>query len=134
MHPHIRPSNTHICLALVLYMCLCDLIRPTYSTQPSLSALTLSPSFHALSPPPALIMLIILSVWKQKGLIGYCFKYIDKPFCLRANDMQVCYSKVLMDDLLCLCQTRLTICFFIIPVSDKYQSTIVQLYNNQCQT
>ena len=22
---------------------------------------------------------------KQKGLTGYCFKYIDRPFCLRAN-------------------------------------------------
>ena len=22
------------------------------------------------------------SAWRQKGLTGYCFKYIDRPFCL----------------------------------------------------
>ena len=25
------------------------------------------------------------SVWRQKGLTGSCFKYIDRPFCLRTN-------------------------------------------------
>ena len=23
----------------------------------------------------------------QKGLAGYCFKYIDRPFCLRTNEL-----------------------------------------------
>ena len=26
------------------------------------------------------------SVWRQKGLTGYCFKYTDRPFCLQTND------------------------------------------------
>ena len=26
------------------------------------------------------------SAWRQKGLTGYCFKYIDRPFCLRTNE------------------------------------------------
>ena len=32
------------------------------------------------------LRLIVLnsSVWRQKGLTGYCFKYIDRPFCLQA--------------------------------------------------
>ena len=30
-----------------------------------------------------------LSVWRQKGLTGYCFKYIDRPFCLRADDLMI---------------------------------------------
>ena len=29
----------------------------------------------------------ISSAWRQEGLTGYCFKYIDRPFCFRANDM-----------------------------------------------
>ena len=27
------------------------------------------------------------SAWRQKGLTGYCFKYIDRPFCLRTGGM-----------------------------------------------
>ena len=30
--------------------------------------------------------MIILSVQRQKGLTGYCFKYIDRPFCLHTDD------------------------------------------------
>ena len=25
---------------------------------------------------------LISAAWRQKGLTGYCFKYIDRPFCL----------------------------------------------------
>ena len=25
--------------------------------------------------------------WTQKGLTGYCFKYIDRPFCLQADEL-----------------------------------------------
>ena len=28
----------------------------------------------------------ISSVRRQKGLTGYCFTYIDRPFCLRTDD------------------------------------------------
>ena len=31
---------------------------------------------------------IKLSVQRQKGLTGYCFKYTDRPFCLRTDEMQ----------------------------------------------
>ena len=27
------------------------------------------------------------SVRRQKDLTGYCFKYIDRPYCLRTDDM-----------------------------------------------
>ena len=27
----------------------------------------------------------ISSAWRQKGITGYCFKYIDRPFCLRTD-------------------------------------------------
>ena len=35
------------------------------------------------------------SAWRQKGLTGYCFKYIDRPFCLRTDDF------VVVDQLIC---------------------------------
>ena len=28
---------------------------------------------------------IYSSVWRQKGLTGYCLKYVDRPFCLQAD-------------------------------------------------
>ena len=28
-----------------------------------------------------------IKVWRQKDLTGYWFKYTDKPFCLRGDDM-----------------------------------------------
>ena len=27
------------------------------------------------------------SVWRQKGLTGYCFKYTDRPFCLQTDEL-----------------------------------------------
>ena len=30
------------------------------------------------------------SAWRQKDLTGYCFNYIDRPFCLRTDDMELC--------------------------------------------
>ena len=30
---------------------------------------------------------IMSSAWRQKGLTGYCFKYTDRPFCLRTNNV-----------------------------------------------
>ena len=32
--------------------------------------------------------ILISSAWRQKGLTGYCFKYIDRPFCLQSDDMK----------------------------------------------
>ena len=29
------------------------------------------------------------SAWRQKDLTGYCFKYIDRPFCLRTDELYV---------------------------------------------
>ena len=34
-----------------------------------------------------LISSITSSALRQKGLTGCCFKYIDRPFCLRTDDM-----------------------------------------------
>ena len=31
----------------------------------------------------------ISSPWRQKDLTGYCFNYIDKPFCLRTDDLNI---------------------------------------------
>ena len=30
--------------------------------------------------------LCMTSVWRQKGVTDYCFKYKDRPFCLQADD------------------------------------------------
>ena len=30
------------------------------------------------------------SAWRQKSLSGYCFKGIDRFFCLRTNEMPCC--------------------------------------------
>ena len=30
---------------------------------------------------------LMSSTWRQKGLTGYCFKYTDRPFCLRDDDV-----------------------------------------------
>ena len=27
------------------------------------------------------------SAWRQKGLTGDCFKYIDRPFCLQTDEL-----------------------------------------------
>ena len=35
----------------------------------------------------------ISSVWRRKGLTGYCFKYIDRPFCLWTDDFVHCLRK-----------------------------------------
>ena len=32
-------------------------------------------------------VLFISLVQRQKGLTGYCFKYIDRPFCLQTDDV-----------------------------------------------
>ena len=29
------------------------------------------------------------SAWRQKGLTGYCFKYIDRGFCLRTDELYI---------------------------------------------
>ena len=31
----------------------------------------------------------LLSAWRQKGITGYCVKCIDRPFCLRTDDMLI---------------------------------------------
>ena len=31
----------------------------------------------------------MLSAHRQKGLTGYCFKYIDRPFCLQTDDVTI---------------------------------------------
>ena len=36
---------------------------------------------------PVLCSNIISAARRQKGLTGYCFKYIDRPFCLRTGDL-----------------------------------------------
>ena len=35
------------------------------------------------------VLYLISFVRRQKGLTGYCFKYTDRPFCLRASDMLI---------------------------------------------
>ena len=38
-----------------------------------------------------------LLVWRQKGLTGYWFKYIDRPFCLQTNEiivLKLCVRKM----------------------------------------
>ena len=32
---------------------------------------------------------MLTSVWRQKGLTGYCFKYTDRPFCLRTDALEL---------------------------------------------
>ena len=34
-----------------------------------------------------MIQYVKSSPWRQKGLTGYGFKYIDRPFCLRTDEM-----------------------------------------------
>ena len=31
---------------------------------------------------------------RQKGLTGYCFKYIDRPFCLQSDEVHCCTFRV----------------------------------------
>ena len=31
------------------------------------------------------------SAGRQKGLTGYCFKFIDRPFCLETDDLYFMY-------------------------------------------
>ena len=43
----------------------------------------------------------ISSVWRQKVLTGYCFKYTDIPFCLRTDEILLLYYKENSCDNLC---------------------------------
>ena len=45
---------------------------------------------------------IISSVSRQKGLTGYCFKYIDRPFCLKAYNMHSLHENIVIRNLMCL--------------------------------
>ena len=37
----------------------------------------------------------ISSARRQKGLTGFCFKYIDRPFCLQTNDLNIAMNIVI---------------------------------------
>ena len=47
---------------------------------------TLATSIFYMLEVSGIICKCISSLWRQKGLTGYCFKYIDRPFRLRNDD------------------------------------------------
>ena len=54
---------------------------------------------YKVTPIPDLVILWILSVrsndscissaWRQMGLTGYCFKFIDRPFCIQGDNLML---------------------------------------------
>ena len=74
------------------FMCFNDMIHDMHPLeflpkQDSNSASLAAYHFTPEADQKACCGLDTSSARRQKGLTGYCFKYIDRPFCLQANDL-----------------------------------------------